>query len=53
MRISPAVQSTRSVAIGDGMPEQNILVVEDERSIAEAVRFNLERHGYHVRVVHD
>jgi DNA-binding response OmpR family regulator len=35
------------------MSGQHILVVEDERSIAEAVRFNLERNGFLVHVVHD
>jgi DNA-binding response OmpR family regulator len=39
--------------MGEAVAGQTILVVEDERSIAEAIRFNLERNGYVVRVVHD
>ena len=33
--------------------EQTILIVEDERTLAEALRFNLERQGYRVSVAHD
>src|SRR5437667_4522909 len=33
--------------------ERTILVVEDERAIAEAVRARLESEGYQVSVVHD
>ncbi|HUG16258.1 MAG TPA: response regulator transcription factor [Thermomicrobiales bacterium] len=32
-------------------PEQSILVVEDERTLADALRFNLERQGYAVHGV--
>jgi len=32
---------------------QRVLVVEDERDIAELVRFNLEQEGFTVRVAHD
>jgi len=36
-----------------GVSERTILVVEDERAIAEAVRARLESEGYQVSVVHD
>lgn len=35
------------------MSELNILVVEDEENLAEALKFNLERQGYRVIVEHD
>lgn len=35
------------------MAEQKVLVVEDEESLADALRFNLERQGYVAVVVHD
>ncbi len=35
------------------MAEERIVVVEDEKALADALRFNLERQGYHVSVVHD
>jgi DNA-binding response OmpR family regulator len=35
------------------MAEQTVLVVEDEESLAGALRFNLERQGYRALVVHD
>ena len=37
------------------MPENSgkILVVEDERDVAELIRFNLERAGFFVDVAHD
>ncbi len=31
----------------------NVLVVEDERSVADAVGYNLKREGYDVRIVYD
>ncbi|HYI14909.1 MAG TPA: response regulator transcription factor [Thermomicrobiales bacterium] len=35
------------------MAEESIIVVEDEPALAEALRFNLERQGYRVTVLHD
>lgn len=35
------------------MAEESILVVEDEPALADALRFNLERQGYRVTVLHD
>lgn len=35
------------------MPEETILIVEDEADLAEMLRFNLEREGYRARCVHD
>lgn len=35
------------------MADETITVVEDEPALAEALRFNLERQGYRVTVVHD
>lgn len=35
------------------MAEERIVVVEDERALADALRFNLERQGHHVVVLHD
>lgn len=35
------------------MSDESILVVEDEPELAEALRFNLERQGYRVVVLHD
>lgn len=37
----------------EAMAEESILVVEDEPALAEALRFNLERQGYRVTVLHD
>ncbi len=35
------------------MAEESIIVVEDEPALADALRFNLERQGYRVTVLHD
>lgn len=35
------------------MAEERIVVVEDERALADALRFNLERQGHRVVVLHD
>lgn len=35
------------------MAEESIFVVEDEPALADALRFNLERQGYQVTVLHD
>ncbi|MFM1919654.1 MAG: hypothetical protein RLZZ303_1288, partial [Candidatus Hydrogenedentota bacterium] len=34
------------------MPNEAILLVEDEESIVELVRYNLSREGYHVHVAY-
>ncbi len=31
----------------------SVLIVEDERAIAELIRYNLQKNGYHCQVVHD
>jgi DNA-binding response OmpR family regulator len=33
--------------------ERTILIVEDERALADALKLNLERHGFHTLVEHD
>lgn len=35
------------------MQPKHILVVEDERDLAEMIQYNLRRKGYHVNVAHD
>ena len=35
------------------MPDQKVLVVEDEENIVEALRYNLEREGYAVLTAMD
>ncbi|MEX1158877.1 MAG: response regulator transcription factor [Thermomicrobiales bacterium] len=35
------------------MADESIVVVEDETDLADALRFNLERQGYRVTVLHD
>ncbi|MDQ3547961.1 MAG: response regulator transcription factor [Chloroflexota bacterium] len=35
------------------MAEESIIVVEDEPALADALRFNLERQGYRVTVLHE
>lgn len=35
------------------MGDATVLVVEDEKNLAEALKFNLERQGYRVMVAHD
>ena len=35
------------------MADESIIVVEDEPALADALRFNLERQGYRVTVLHD
>ena len=35
------------------MAKKNILIVDDEKNIAEAVKYNLEKEGLHAIVVHD
>lgn len=35
------------------MADESIMVVEDEPALADALRFNLERQGYRVTVLHD
>ena len=38
---------------GGGMGNATVLVVEDEKNLAEALKFNLERQGYDVIVEHE
>ena len=35
------------------MPDQSVLVIEDEENLVEALRFNLEREGYQVHTAQD
>ncbi|HZA21891.1 MAG TPA: response regulator, partial [Dehalococcoidia bacterium] len=35
------------------MPDQSVLVIEDEENLVEALRFNLEREGYLVYTAQD
>lgn len=35
------------------MPEQSILIIEDEENIVEALRYNLAREGYHIYIAED
>jgi two-component system, OmpR family, response regulator RegX3 len=39
--------------VDNGQPSARILVVEDEESLADSVRYNLEREGYEVTVAQD
>src|SRR5690349_8940506 len=35
------------------MEERKVLIVEDERKIADTLKFGLSEHGYHVEVAYD
>lgn len=54
--MSDVIDALDRIGIGkDGlsMNEQTVLVVEDEENLADALKFNLERQGYHVLVAGD
>src|SRR5262245_32567534 len=38
---------------GPCMMQLTVLVVDDERDLVELIKFNLERHRYHVLTAHD
>lgn len=42
-----------AVGIASIMPKPKILVIEDERSLAEVLEYNLEREGFEVMLAHD
>src|SRR5688500_11091577 len=35
------------------MEERKVLIIEDERKIADTLKFGLSEHGYHVEVAYD
>jgi two-component system phosphate regulon response regulator PhoB len=35
------------------MPKKTVLVIEDDRSLAEVINYNLQREGYNVILSHD
>jgi phosphate regulon transcriptional regulator PhoB len=49
----PLTSRTPPSSAAPAADPQRILVVEDERDIADLVRFNLEQEGFTVRVAHD